>query len=275
MYANLLVYLDPDRDNTALLKIAGELAERHGAGITGISVSQPISAVCSQGTLPGDILDLDENEVQQGMQKANEQFHTLLRGRVPRLAWRSSNVSNEKPVDYVARQARCADLVVTHSDYDKALFDEARRISAADLVMQAGRPVLAVPAPLGTLAARHVLVAWKDAPAARRAVADALPLLKQAKQVIVAEVTDAPPSQVPDGANDVAAWLTQHGVAAESVVERANGDTGNQLLTLALANDADLIVSGAYGHHRLREWAFGGVTRSLLAQNGMCALLSH
>ncbi|WP_329742217.1 universal stress protein [Dyella sp. A6] len=274
MYANLLVYLDLDRDNTALLKIVGDLAERFGAGVTGVTASQPVRIIYGDGLLTGDIVELDRTEIRQAMAKAHEQFQAALQGRAKRLAWRS-DVSAEMPTDYVARQVRSADLVITHTDYDKAYFDESRHVNAGNLIMQAGRPVLTVPAAAGSLAAKHLLVAWKDTSEARRAVASALPFLKQAQTVTVAEVTDTTLAEAPNGARDVAEWLKLHGVPATSVVERAHGRSADQLLGIALANSADLIVAGAYGHNRLREWALGGVTYNLLAECGMCTLMSH
>lgn len=274
MYANLLVYLDLDRDNTSLLQIAGDLAERFHAGVTGVTASQPIRIVYGDGLLTGDIIELDRTEIRQAMEQAREDFQSALQGRAQRLAWRS-DVSAEMPTDYVARQARCADLVITHTDYDKAYFDEARHVNAGNLVMQAGRPVLSVPSTIRTLAARHVLVAWKDTSEARRAVIDALPFLRQAHAVTVAEITDTTLAEAPNGAHDVAEWLKLHDVPATSLVERAHGTSADQLLGLAQAKAADLIVAGAYGHNRLREWAFGGVTYHLLAQTGMCTLMSH
>jgi nucleotide-binding universal stress UspA family protein len=37
----------------------------------------------------------------------------------------------------------------------------------------------------------------------------------------------------------------------------------------------DLLVAGAYGHSRLGEWVFGGVTRELLAESPVCGLFLH
>ncbi len=274
MYSTLLVYLDPDRDNVPLLQIAGDLAERFHAGLIGVSASQPIKVVYTDGSLPGDIVELDRTEIKQQMEQAREQFYALLKDRVHRLAWRS-NVSTELPTDYVARQARSADLIVTHTDYDKAYFGDARHTIAGNLVMQTGRPVLTVPAPIHTLSAKHILVGWKDTREARRAVFDALPFLKSASNVKVVELTDMPLAEAPGGAKDVADWLRQHDVPAESMVAAAHGDNADQLLALAKAEGADLIVSGAYGHHRLREWAFSGVTYNLLSQRSLCFLMSH
>ena len=73
---------------------------------------------------------------------------------------------------------------------------------------------------------------------------------------------------------DVTAWLESHGVKAIALVSESNGNDANSLDAILESQEADLVVAGAYGHSRLREWAFGGVTDSLL-RTSRCALLSH
>jgi nucleotide-binding universal stress UspA family protein len=180
------------------------------------------------------------------------------------------------PADYVVRQACGADLLVTGVNRGRLAGNDIGRVDTGDVLMRAGRPVLVVPAGVASLAARTVLVAWKDTREARRAVADALPFLKAAARVVVAEIVhgNAGP-EAGAGAAGVAAWLHGHGVAAADVAAPANGDAAGQLEALAAREGADLVVAGAYGHSRLREWAFGGVTAGLLAHAGRCALLAH
>ncbi len=62
---------------------------------------------------------------------------------------------------------------------------------------------------------------------------------------------------------------------ASARVELSAGDAGSQLDAIASEARIDIIVAGAYGHTRLREWIFGGVTRHLLHQSSTCTLLSH
>ena len=74
---------------------------------------------------------------------------------------------------------------------------------------------------------------------------------------------------------DVVGWLKTHGVKAEPLAVAAKGDDAAQLSVIAQDQKADLVVAGAYGHSRLREWILGGVTRELLLHTGRCSLLSH
>jgi nucleotide-binding universal stress UspA family protein len=76
--------------------------------------------------------------------------------------------------------------------------------------------------------------------------------------------------------DDVAGYLTRHRISVGSVLAaHAEGSVADELLRVAKAEGADLIVTGAYGHSRLGEWIFGGVTRDLLASSPVCCLLAN
>jgi nucleotide-binding universal stress UspA family protein len=116
-------------------------------------------------------------------------------------------------------------------------------------------------------------VGWKDTREARRAVWDALPFLKRASQVVVISVDDGDGAADPQ---DIVGLLQVHDVYATSVRKDACGSAASEALVDAASEQAaDLLVAGAYGHGRLREWAFGGVTRDLLAYAPICCLMSH
>jgi nucleotide-binding universal stress UspA family protein len=122
----------------------------------------------------------------------------------------------------------------------------------------------------------RVLVAWKDAREPRRAAMDALPLLRKATHVAVASIAAADALEAAAAhVADVVAWLALHGVTSVPVISRPFGDDAAQLQSIAREQEAGVIVAGAYGHSRLREWALGDVTRHLLLHGQGCALLSH
>jgi nucleotide-binding universal stress UspA family protein len=76
--------------------------------------------------------------------------------------------------------------------------------------------------------------------------------------------------------NDVADYLARHGISGDPrVVADRGGSAAEQLTNLAQEGGADLLVAGAYGHSRLGEWFFGGVTRDLLEASPICCLMSH
>ena len=121
-----------------------------------------------------------------------------------------------------------------------------------------------------------MLVAWKDTREARRAVVDAMPFLVAAREVVVATIEEADQKGARESAADVVRFLMKHGVKARSeVIDVGRAYAPEALVEMARAAKADLIVSGGYGHSRLREWAFGGVTRSLLRETGIHRLMSN
>jgi nucleotide-binding universal stress UspA family protein len=271
---SLMVHLELGRSNANLLRIAADLAERFDAAVIGVAACQPIQMVYGDGFVSGEMIEQERAEVALEMKKAEAEFRSALSARAAKLTWRSTEVFAPL-ADYLAREARCADLVVTGVATGD-LFDASRAVNTGALVMQVGRPVLIVPAAVTELKLGRVLVGWKDTRETRRAVADALPLLAQATHVAVAEIAiEDEMAEARARVADVAGWLLRHGINAEPVVARATQDDATRLSGLAQEQDADLIVAGAYGHSRLREWALGGVTRDLLLRTDRCSLVSH
>jgi nucleotide-binding universal stress UspA family protein len=75
---------------------------------------------------------------------------------------------------------------------------------------------------------------------------------------------------------DVAAHLDRHGISVE-IHAVASGDAtiAQALLGEAHKMAADLIVMGAYGHSRLREYFLGGATRDMLKTSDIPILMAH
>jgi nucleotide-binding universal stress UspA family protein len=125
-----------------------------------------------------------------------------------------------------------------------------------DLLLRLGRPVLAVPSGASGLELNEVLVCWKDSREARRAVADALPMLQVSKRVDVVEIVEAEGvGQSRRRLDSVGDWLARNGVESHCSAEVSTG--------------------AEFGHSRLRERAFGGVTKNLLLGADCCVLASH
>jgi len=274
-YATVMVSLALDQPNNARLEVAGELAERFEADIVGIAAARYAPPLYfTDGIAAQRLIDQGEGSVKRRLADLETQFRAATRTRSARAEWRSAM---DFPARYVLAQARCADIIV--SGGQSPIFSDAfSLVSPRDLVMQTGRPLLVVPDRINWLDARSVLVAWKDTPEARRAVADALPLLRKAKDVVIIEIPEADDdrSAVMAHVSDVAAWLARHGVTATArVPEAGNEAAAVQLERLADDLGAGLIVAGAYGHSRFRELILGGVTEYLVTQTARCVLLSH
>ncbi|RXT45763.1 universal stress protein [Bradyrhizobium betae] len=275
-YATVMVSLALGQPNEARLQVAGELAERFDAGIVGVAAAQFAPPLYfTDGAEAQGLIDRGEASVKRRLAGLEAQFRAATRNRGGHVDWRCAM---DFPARFVAAQARCADIIVSGGQ-STVLSDAFAFASPKDLVMQAGRPILVVPDNVNWLDLRSVLVAWKDTAEARRAVADALPMLRKARDVTVVEIPedDHDHSAVMADITDVAAWLARHGVTATARVCEAvwNQSAAEQLEIVAGDVGAGLVVAGAYGHSRFSELILGGVTEYLVTQSARCVLLSH
>lgn len=275
-YATVMVSLALDQPNEVRLEAAGQIAERFDAGIIGIAASQFAPPLYfTSGEQAQSLIDQEQASINKRMAELEAQFREATKNRAGHVEWRSAI---DFPARYIAQQARCADIIVSASDRG-LISDPLALASPKDLVMQAGRPVLVVPDTFGWLDLRSVLVAWKDTPEARRAIADSLPMLRKAKDVIIAEILeqdDGRPAAI-SRVSDVVGWLSRQGVTASQLVPEVdeNKDVTVQLDGIAADVGAAVIVAGAYGHSRFRELILGGMTQHLITQSARCVLLSH
>jgi nucleotide-binding universal stress UspA family protein len=243
--------------------------------VIGIAACQSIEIIYSAEIYRRDIIRQHREEVEREIQVAEAEFRSALQTRVNNLEWRSA-VTKALPSDYLAHEARSADLIVTGVDRNAPVSDIMQQVDIRNLVMKVGRPILIVPAATASLKLDHVIVGWQDTREARRTVADALPFLKEAGHVMVVEIADEEDMAAAlMRVSDVVSWLLRHGVVAEFLAVKSTGNDATQLKTIAQEQAADLIVAGAYGHSRLSEWVFGGVTRDLLLPANICSLVSH
>ena len=121
--------------------------------------------------------------------------------------------------------------------------------------------------PRPDFALNTVIVAWDFGRPAARAVADALPILEKSKRVFVLTVTSEKVIDTKRSGAELAKHLARHGVNVISDVVDAGGRSiGEAIESHVASRNGDLLVMGAYGHSRLREFILGGATRSMLAR---------
>ncbi|MEI9924278.1 MAG: hypothetical protein WDN50_12770 [Bradyrhizobium sp.] len=111
-YMTLMVHLEPGRNNAGLLKIAGDLAERFDARVIGIVGCRPMQFDYSEGYVPADLIEQDRNLLEKEIKVAEAEFRKVLQARIKNIEWRSA-VTFGALTEYIAREARSADLVVT------------------------------------------------------------------------------------------------------------------------------------------------------------------
>jgi nucleotide-binding universal stress UspA family protein len=174
--------------------------------------------------------------------------------------------------DLLVEYARLRDLTVmpVPESYDQ-WYAEA-------VIFGSGRPTLVLPQDrrsrpdvLGIVA-----IAWDFSRAAARAISDAIPLLEKAKQVRVVTVLNEKLLDSKHSAEELSKNLSRHGI--DVVLDRvdAKGRRIGDVIEAYIASHAvDMLVMGAYGHSRLREFVLGGATRHLLSKPPLPILFSH
>ena len=276
-FSSIMVHLTVGTGNEKVLQIAADFAERLKVQrIIGIAGCQPLQVYGDGvGYISSGLFELDRAEIEKEMKEAEEQFRTILNRKAAKLEWRST-VTFGLIADFIAREARAADLLITTPKQIGSIFDSTRRVGVADLVMHVGRPVIVVGEAVQQLDLGNIVVGWKESREARRAVKDALPLLRIAGSVTITEITSKegmPGAR--ERVDDVVNWLRVHDIEASSSTRIVLEDEATELDGLAEELGAGMVVGGAYGHSRLREWVLGGVTRDLLLRPRCCSFVSH
>jgi len=272
-WRSILVQALPGKPGRIRLESASALAADLDALLIGIGAEtvEPFVYADPYMTATGEMFETLRAEITAHLAAAEADFKAA--AAQVRHEWRAYA---ERPGPVLAALSREADLIVAGGEQELRE-DGYRKASAAELALTSGRPVLVVPPQGGRLRAEAVLVAWKDGREARRAVADALPLLKCAGAVrVLAVAPKDSEAEVEAQVADVVAGLKRHEVPANGHVIAAPDSAVAELLDQeASAFGADLLVAGCYGHSRANEWLFGGVTQDLLSRTDRFVLFSH
>ena len=176
--------------------------------------------------------------------------------------------------DLLTREARLRDLTIVPAILEGTNYQWYAEL----IVFGSGRPVLLLPQRSRTreLALDTVVIAWDGSCPAARAVADALPFLERAKKAHILTVLNEKELGSESPAAELARYLERRGIAVTPDCIDAEGRRIGEVLSFYLtSNQADLLVMGAYGHSRLREFVLGGATRSMLSNPPLPILLSH
>jgi nucleotide-binding universal stress UspA family protein len=176
--------------------------------------------------------------------------------------------------DLLTREARLRDLTIVPAILEGTNY----RWYAESIVFGSGRPVLLLPQRSRTreLALDTVVIAWDGSRPAARAVADALPFLERAKKAHILTVLNEKELGSESPAAELSKYLKRRGIdATPDCIDAADRRIGEILSSYLTSNQADLLVMGAYGHSRLREFILGGATRSMLSNPPLPILLSH
>lgn len=273
----VLVHLDPSAATPRRLALARTIAGRHGAELVALYAATPGFVELPYApeigpTVAADLVQIDE-----------ERRERVLKAFDKELA-RPGTIATWTQTDDVplagafAQQARYADLLVLgQHDAQDAAAGSVPPDFVASVLGEGGRPAIVLPhvgwqGSVGDT----VAIAWKEAPAAARAVQAALPFLQRAQAVHVFAWGEEGAPRLGGRGLDLDRYLHAHGVTPTWHHEGAEpAALGERLLSRVFDVGADLLVMGCYGHSRAREWLLGGASRTLLQSMTLPVLMAH
>jgi nucleotide-binding universal stress UspA family protein len=271
-FTTMMVHVDVERDSEQRVQLALALADRFQATLIGVAgLAMPPAFAAGGLVIYRQPTEHERRAARARLDHMGERFRAQGQ-HLKQVEWRTAL---ELPYELVSREARAADLIIVGARHTRGNVQDLA--DPGVILLRAGRPVLVVPDTIAPLRLRRVVVAWKDTRECRRAVRDAVAFLQRAEEVLLVGIDEGESdSGAKRALSDVAGYLLRHGVAAvHEVWRQARGPVPAELLRLVQDERADLIVAGGYGHTRLGEWIFGGVTHELLTSSPVCCMLSH
>ncbi|WP_251880057.1 universal stress protein [Achromobacter sp. Marseille-Q4954] len=277
MYRRISVHLDHGFDCKRRIEAALALAKRHKAELVGIYANAaPPQYYYGESVLMSRSLGIIKELQAQSRDAVETAFlEAAAEADVP--AFMRAGTSS--PSETVALLGRTTDLIVV-SQENREDVEAAHEIEFVEqTLLTAGRPVLAIPSSGEfPVIGDRVLCCWDGSREAARALADAAPILRLASHMVVLTMEEgaaSPKHEAPF--EDLATYCVAQGMPAPEHVRRdiKGVGVGSTILNAAADHSADLIVMGAYGHSKLRQWALGGATASILKSMTVPVMFSH
>ncbi|WP_337660207.1 universal stress protein [Anderseniella sp. Alg231-50] len=269
-----------DTDNLDhLLTTCSLFAARNGAHVIGAYIIPSVEVFAVYGGIAmADVVDAQRKRYQSMAKQVREKFERVMALNSLSCEWRELDAMSSSIGREFVDQCRFADLAVI-AQVDAGENCGVEPSFAEYVVMEAGRPVLLVPRgkPFEIIGSR-ALMGWNGAKEAARACFDALPLLPADSEVSIVWVD--PQRQRSLAGNvpgaELAATFARHDIRVTAEpMPTADTDAGRALLARVEDVGADLLVMGAYGHSRVREFVFGGATEHVLNNMTVPVLMSH
>lgn len=271
---DLLVHLDDSKASKNRVAVAIQVAQTYDAHITGLYVLPHFEIpVYAEVQIPDEIIAAQRAEARARAAETEKGFKKMTDKAGVSAEWR---FVEDRLAPTLELHSRYVDLVIVGQGGDTDPLSMSDAV-AEHVVLESGCPTLVVPyigAP-GSIG-KHVLVAWNGSREALRAVHDAIPFLERAQTVTVLAINPKTAAEDRIPSADICRHLARHGINAEAAhIEAHDIEVGDMLLSRVADREADLIVMGAYGHSRFREFVLGGATRHLLAHMTVPVLMAH
>jgi nucleotide-binding universal stress UspA family protein len=273
---DILVHIDNTSYCDKRVKIAIQLARQNEAGLTAL-FAQVDPAL--KGFEPNMARRHQDHEALS--EQLQGKYAKLAEKAGVELTWLTAKLPSNlvQLLNQVIRQAQQADMIIVGQYDEKSAAGTVPGDMPEHLVLETGRPVLIIPyAGDFKTVGKKVVVAWTPGRESVRALNDAIPLMREAKKVKVVAINPNKKNKQPASVSveQAAAHLARHGIKVESDQFTTRGvDEGNLILNCLSDERADLLVMGAYGHHRFRELILGGVTQKIFDHMTTPVLMSH
>lgn len=265
---NVLLLLHDDVGQEARLQAALDLTRALDGHLTCLDVAMLPALVGDPYCPEGGAILLQEERARESVNRT----HVRERLEHEDVSWDLAEVTGDLST-CLKDAAGLADVIVVNRKLDEFPYPDMREL-AGELVVKSGKPVIAVPDNIRSFnAVGRAIVAWNGSASSMAALHAATPLLKLSESVIIIEIDDGS-LQTP--AREAAAYLSRHGVHALIRLEKSHGrPTGDILMSEIRDRGAEYLVMGGFGHRRLAEALFGGVTRTLLEKSPVPLFLVH
>jgi len=270
---DILVSLDTTDQCKIAIDAAVYLAGKFDSHLTGLYVEKNLSYGLYAEPLYGAMMTAFEDQLAEDSDKITKMFNE---GITPRRSKSTLVINKQSNRNNVFTYLNVSDVVVcSQLDPNTQVFGDMNQ--PEHIIMGSGRPVLTIPyIGFPKSIGENVVIAWDGSREASRAVHDAMPLLTKASKVHIFAAESKKQINEELIAADLAEHLARHNVnveASPSVLKDV--PVGEALLSRVNDYGADLIVMGAYGHSRLREYTLGGTTRTILESMTVPVLMTH
>jgi len=275
---NILISLNDTENLGALLETGCALALKHDAHLIGVFVIPAVEIYpVYEGIAMAEIVGGQHQKYKDMAEDIRKQFERALEKNLISGEWRELDSSRSTIADEFIDHARTVDLVMVPL-VDKDEDCGVEQDFAERVIMETGRPVILLPRQKSfPVIGEKVLIGWNRAQQAARASFDSMALLSDASEVNLVWVD--PQKQRSLSGNipgvELAKTFAHHNIKVSAeAMPTADVNAGEALLTRALDLDSDLLVMGAYGHSRMREFIFGGATQYVLNNMTLPVLMS-
>ena len=267
----ILVHICDDNGMDSRLQVALDIARSHNGHFTCLQVTTQFIPM-SYGTLGGDFMtSIDMDQIRVMDETHREKIESQLQNEG--ISWDWIVDLGDAATCLVERSA-LADMIILSQSVGRDRGPSDPLDIGGDVTINAHCPVLVVPIEQKSFdTSAPLVIGWNGSGEAARAIRFSLSMLKTASEVHLVSIADNN-DELPSF--DASAYLSRHGIASELHQITARDETPSQLLeSFAKEKGAAAIVMGAYGHSRLRELLFGGVTRDLLKKSHVPMLMGH